>query len=334
MIFSSKPGNRRSVLAIKCGSKVDRRSLGHIQLYPSGVGNHRLLAVAVSAVASLAVRKMMVYLRIQRPLGQRFLQIVQKAIRIKGRLGISATKKLIENGIRGSVVPCVGPWDRSFLPIVPKPHTKFRTVPGRTRNGVPTSPISGHARAGSTLPSSLTSFARRVVGWAAGDRLHKELALLALRRAVAVRCPSVGSFTTRTVQPILLHRVPGRAENISISMSGGGNGSTTPLVDVLQDPQGRTRLAHHLPEPDRSGDRNRPLHRRLLQSRPPPFGARLHQPASVLKGGQRKIENALHKCRVSPGVPVDKLKREWSRRHGGHASCGASTGCSDSYRGG
>jgi putative transposase len=35
-------------------------------------------------------------------------------------------------------------------------------------------------------------FARRVVGWAAGDRLHKELALLALRRAVAVRCPSVG----------------------------------------------------------------------------------------------------------------------------------------------
>ena len=30
-------------------------------------------------------------------------------------------------------------------------------------------------------------FARRVVGWAAGDRLHKELALLALRRAVAGR---------------------------------------------------------------------------------------------------------------------------------------------------
>jgi hypothetical protein len=35
--------------------------------------------------------------------------------------------------------------------------------------------------------------------------------------------------------------------------------------DVLQDPQGRTRLAHHLPEPDRSRERNRQLHRRLLQ---------------------------------------------------------------------
>ena len=58
--------------------------------------------------------------------------------------------------------------------------------------------------------------------------------------------------------------------------------------DVLQDPQGRTRLAHHLPEPDRSCDRNRPLHRRLLQSRPPPFGARLHQPASVRRAGSVK----------------------------------------------
>ena len=53
-------------------------------------------------------------------------------------------------------------------------------------------------------------FARRVVGWAAGDRLHKELALLALRRAVAVRRPSAGLIPhAGPWQPILLHRVPG-----------------------------------------------------------------------------------------------------------------------------
>ena len=53
-------------------------------------------------------------------------------------------------------------------------------------------------------------FARRVVGWAAGDRLHKELALLALRRAVAVRCPSVGLIHhADRGRRILLHRVPG-----------------------------------------------------------------------------------------------------------------------------
>jgi hypothetical protein len=49
-----------------------------------------------------------------------------------------------------------------------------------------------------------------------------------------------------------------------------------------------TRLAHPLPEQDRSRERNRPLHRRLLQSRPPPFGARLHQPASVRTAGSAK----------------------------------------------
>ena len=30
---------------------------------------------------------------------------------------------------RESWVPCVGPWESSFIPILPKPHTKFRTVP-------------------------------------------------------------------------------------------------------------------------------------------------------------------------------------------------------------
>jgi putative transposase len=35
-------------------------------------------------------------------------------------------------------------------------------------------------------------YARRVVGWAVGDRLQKELALTALRRALVVRRPAAG----------------------------------------------------------------------------------------------------------------------------------------------
>jgi putative transposase len=35
-------------------------------------------------------------------------------------------------------------------------------------------------------------FARRVVGWATGDRLHRDLALAALRKALAVRSPAAG----------------------------------------------------------------------------------------------------------------------------------------------
>ena len=47
-------------------------------------------------------------------------------------------------------------------------------------------------------------FARRVVGWAVGDRLHKELALTALRRALVVRRPGADLIHSDR-QPILFH---------------------------------------------------------------------------------------------------------------------------------
>ena len=73
-------------------------------------------------------------------------------------------------------------------------------------------------------------FARRVVGWAAGDRLHKELALLALRRAVAVRCPSAGLIhhADRGSQYCSVeYQAELRKNRISISMSGKVTASTT-----------------------------------------------------------------------------------------------------------
>jgi putative transposase len=39
-------------------------------------------------------------------------------------------------------------------------------------------------------------FARRVVGWATGDRLHRDLALAALRKALAMRRPAPGPIRT------------------------------------------------------------------------------------------------------------------------------------------
>ena len=82
-----------------------------------------------------------------------------------------------------------------------------------TRNGVPTSPMSGHARAGSTSArSSLTSLPGAVVGWAAGDRLPKGTDVVGpyARRPSPCRCPSAGAHSPRGPwQPILLRRVPG-----------------------------------------------------------------------------------------------------------------------------
>jgi hypothetical protein len=69
--------------------------------------------------------------------------------------------------------------------------------------------------------------------------------------------------------------------------------------NVPQDPQARTRLAHHLPEPDRSRERNR----RYIDGFYNPV--RRHSALDFtnplqFEGGQRKIENALHKCPASP----------------------------------
>jgi transposase InsO family protein len=78
-------------------------------------------------------------------------------------------------------------------------------------------------------------YARRVVGWAVSDRLHKGLGLTALRRALVVRRPGPACFTIRIAGSILLHRVPGRAaaHGILISMSGKGNCYDNSMVEAF-----------------------------------------------------------------------------------------------------
>lgn len=69
-------------------------------------------------------------------------------------------------------------------------------------------------------------FSRRVVGWAVGDRLHRDLALAALGKALVMR---------RSANGLIRHSDPGsrycsvdyqaelRRHGIRISMSGKGN---------------------------------------------------------------------------------------------------------------
>jgi putative transposase len=69
-------------------------------------------------------------------------------------------------------------------------------------------------------------FARRVVGWAVADRLHRELALAALHKALIMRRPAPGlihhpdrgsQFCSGDYQAVL------RKHDLLISMSGKGN---------------------------------------------------------------------------------------------------------------
>ena len=74
-------------------------------------------------------------------------------------------------------------------------------------------------------------FARRVVGWATSDRLHKELALSALRRAIAVRRPVAGLIhhaDCGSQYCSLDYQAELRKNGILISMSGKGNCFDTP----------------------------------------------------------------------------------------------------------
>jgi putative transposase len=79
-------------------------------------------------------------------------------------------------------------------------------------------------------------FARRVVGWAVSERLHTDLALTALRRALALRRPAPGlihhadrgsQYCSAAYQAEL------RAHGLQVSMSGRGNCFDNAMVETF-----------------------------------------------------------------------------------------------------
>lgn len=82
----------------------------------------------------------------------------------------------------------------------------------------------------------LDLYSRRIVGWAASDRLKKDLALNALRRAIALRSPSPGliqhtdrgsQYCSHDYQRLL------KAHGIIPSMSGKGNCYDNAMVETV-----------------------------------------------------------------------------------------------------
>ena len=178
----------------------------------------------------------------------------------------------------------------------------------------------------------LDLFARRVVGWAVSDRLHKELALEALRKALAIRRPGEGltHHADRGSQYCSIeYQAELRKHGIRISMSGKGNCYRQCRGrDLLQDLEIRAGLAHRLPDPSRGQGGDRPLHRRLLQPRPASFDTGLCQSGSVRKAGRiatkplstkpKQIQREAGRPAAREPVhhaPAERLS--WRRAHGG-----------------
>ena len=79
-------------------------------------------------------------------------------------------------------------------------------------------------------------YARRVVGWAVSDRLHKELTLAALRRALVVRRPGAGLLhhSDRGSQYCSIeYQAELRKHGVLISMSGKGNCFDNSMVEAF-----------------------------------------------------------------------------------------------------
>jgi putative transposase len=79
-------------------------------------------------------------------------------------------------------------------------------------------------------------YARRVVGWAVSDRLHKELVLTALRRALVVRRPEAGLLhhSDRGSQYCsIASQAELRQHGVLISMSGKGNCYDNAMVETF-----------------------------------------------------------------------------------------------------
>ena len=82
----------------------------------------------------------------------------------------------------------------------------------------------------------LDLFARRVVGWAVSARLHQELALEALRKALAIRRPSAGLIhhADRGSQYCATaYQAELKEHGIRISMSGKGNCYDNAVVETF-----------------------------------------------------------------------------------------------------
>ena len=139
-------------------------------------------------------------------------------------------------------------------------------------------------------------FSRRVVGWAVSDRLKKDLALRALRMALVTRHPPSGlihhsdrgsQYCSIDYQAVL------RKHGLLISMSGKGNCYDNAVVETFFKTI-KSELIWPVSWQTRSQAEKRggQIHRRVLQSDPPPLDARLPEPGPLRDGGPR-VSNQL-----------------------------------------
>src|SRR3954468_10002508 len=93
------PPLRGSPAPLPVSAEGERPQIGTLSNLSEPRFPHDANAVAAVAGPSFA-REMVIHLGIQDALGERLLQAVEKAVRIKGRLWIGPSQQLVQDGIR------------------------------------------------------------------------------------------------------------------------------------------------------------------------------------------------------------------------------------------
>jgi hypothetical protein len=107
----------------------------HIDGQLAGVGHHRLATIAVAGVAGAFVAgKMVIHLRVQCTLGQRLLQRIQQASRIKGFSCGTTRQQPVEQIMRYHRFLASRHMGSPFYPLCPTTHE------------IPDSPCAGEKR--------------------------------------------------------------------------------------------------------------------------------------------------------------------------------------------
>src|SRR5215213_3122923 len=118
-------------LRIETGLAIAR----HRQLDPAGVGDDRLLAIAISPVARLFAGEMMIHLGVENPFRQRLLQIVDEPIGLQGGLRVDAGQQLIKHGVGNTRFFATWHGRAPLLRSCPTPHEIPDSPPPGGRQG-------------------------------------------------------------------------------------------------------------------------------------------------------------------------------------------------------
>jgi hypothetical protein len=117
-------GESPLVLPDKLGIEASLAIPWNLQRQFTGAGHHRFPAIAVAAVGGLVLAaQMVVHLGIQGALGQRLLQLVEQATRVKGSLGLGSSQQLVEDRVRYRRLFASGHGAAPFFPLCPA-HTR------------------------------------------------------------------------------------------------------------------------------------------------------------------------------------------------------------------